>query len=143
MNIDLFGNVIQEEETFDVKVNKPSPFGFVENIAKKNYPESIDGYVSYITNLAFSQRKDLVFYANEMNRYHALSERQQFDFYFHALPKKNLFAKWAKGVKSENSEDIMEYFGVSSKVAQEYEKVLTKEQIEQMKEWCKNSKGGR
>lgn len=143
MNIDLFGNVIQEEETFEVKANKPSPFGFIDNIAKKNYPESIEGYLPYITNLAFSQRKDTVFYANEMNKYHALEERPQFDFYFHALPKKNLFAKWAKGVKSENADVIMEYFGVSMKVAQEYEKVLKTEDVQQIKEWCENSKGGR
>ena len=143
MKIDLFGNIIKEEEVFEAKVSKPSPFGFIDNIAKKNYPTSMEGYAPYITNLAFSQRKDTIFFANEMNKYHALGEKAQFDFYFHALPKRNLFAKWAKAEKAEALPAIKEYFKVGNRVATEYLKTLKKEELETITEWFKNFKGGK
>lgn len=143
MKIDLFGNIIKEEEVIDIKVEKPSPFSFVSNIANKKYPESLDGYLPYIINLAFSQRKDTVFYANEVNKYHALPDKAQFDFYFHGLPKKNLFAKWAKAEKVENIESVKTYFNVSSSVAKEYIKTLKKDQLKAITEWYENHKGGK
>ena len=144
MNIDLFGNVIQEEEEFVLeKTSKPSPFSYSDNIAKKNYPEDFSGYSPFLFNLQLSQRQDLVVFANEMNKYHNLPERSQFDFYYHALPKKSLYAKWSKGSKSKNWEYISEYFGCSLKVAKEYDRVLTKEQISEIKKDLDNRKGGR
>lgn len=142
MNVDLFGNLIVEEEVFDTTVKKKSPFDFVGNIANKKYPDTLDGYNAFILNLAFSQRKDLVVIANEMNKYTQLSDQQQFDFYYHALPKKNLFAKWAKAVKSDNAPMIMEYFNVSLKVAKQYERVLQEDQIKKIKKWYANREGG-
>lgn len=144
MNIDLFGNIIQEEEDFSLeKPSKPSPFSYTDNIAKKRYPTDFSGYSPFLFNLQMSQRDDLVVYANEMNKYHNLPEKAQFDFYFHALPKKNLFAKWSKASKSKNWELIAEYFGVSMKVAKDYDRVLNKEQIKAIKDDLDGRKGGR
>ena len=143
MKIDLFGDIIKEEEEFSTKIEKPSPFGFIQNIANKKYPDTLFGYNPFITNLAFSQRKDTVFFANEMNKYHGLGDQEQFDFYYHSLPKKNLFAKWAKAEKADALPAIKEYFKVGDRVANEYLKTLKKEELGTITEWFKNFKGGK
>lgn len=143
MKLDLFGNIIDEPKEEVVKVSKPSPFDFVNNIANKKYPTDLRGYNPYITNAAFSQRKDLVLYANEMNMNFNLPERAQFDFYYNALPKKNLFAKWAKMDKRETTDMVMEYFGVSYKVAKQYERVLDDTAMKKIQEWYQKRLGGK
>lgn len=143
MEINLFGEVIVPEEEIDVKIIKKSPFDYTKDIGDKTYPEDFKDYNPWLTNSSFSQRKDTVLYANEMNRYYELSSKTQFDFYYHALPKKKYFAKWAKAVKSEYTESIMWYFDVSYKVAKQYEKVLKKEQMDTIKDKYNNRKGGK
>lgn len=143
MNIDLFGNVIVEETEESVKPQKISPFEYTNAISNKQYPVDMSGYNAYLTNLSFSQRDDTVFYANEMNKFHQLSEQEQFDFYYYALPKKKYFAKWAKAVKSENTEMIMAYFNVSLKVAKQYEKILREQELAKIKIWYENKNGGK
>ena len=143
MQIDLFGNVIQKQEEYEVDISVDSPFTYMNNIANKKYPDSMDGYNPFLTNLGFSQRKDAVLYANEMNKYSELPVQAQFDFYYYSLPLKNYFAKWAKKVKTEDTEMVMEYFKVSYKVAKQYEKILKDKQLKQIKEWYENRKGGK
>ena len=143
MKVDLFGNLIVEEEVEVVKPKPPSPFDYINQISKKEYPDTHEGYAAYIVNLAYSQRKDAVIYANEMNKYSQLSDKAQFDFYFYALPKKNFFSKWAKAMKSDYTNAIMWYFDVSYKVAKQYEKVLKKEQLDTIIEKYNNRKGGK
>lgn len=142
MNIDLFGNVIVEEQEVEVKRTKRSPFDYTNDIANKTYPDNIDDYNPYLANISFSQRQDTVIYANEMNKYNSLGKREQFDFYYYTLPKKKYFAKWAKAVKSDYTDAIMWYFEVSYKVAKQYEKVLKKEQMEIILEKYNKRKGG-
>lgn len=143
MNVDLFGNLIIEEESYEPKVQKKNPFDFSRDISDKTYPDEFNGYNAFLTNAAFSQRKDTVIYANEMNKYHQLGDREQFDFYYHSLPKKKYFAKWAKAVKSDYTDSIKWYFDVSYKVAKQYEKVLKKEQMDTIKDKYDKKEGGR
>lgn len=143
MNIDLFGNAIVEDIEIDVKVKKKSPFDFINYIAKKTEPEDFEDYNPFLTNLSFSQRQDLVIYANEMNRYHNLDNHSQFDFYFYGLPKKNLFAKWSKKDDYDYIDVVKEYYGVADKTAISYLKVLTTEQKEIINDTVKSSKGGK
>ena len=142
MEVDIFGNVIVEEKPVEKKVTKPSPFSFVNNISEKKYPTTFEGFVPYLMNLSFSQRQDTVFLANEMNKYHSLPDRCQFDFYYFGLPKKSLFAKWAKASKEESLDAVREYYNCSLKEAQSYLRVLTNPQIEEIEEWFKRYKGG-
>lgn len=143
MKVDLFGNVIVEEPEYVATVTKKSPFDYTKDIGDKTYPDDFKDYNPWLTNSSFSQRKDTVFFANEMNKYYELGHREQFDFYFYALPKKKYFAKWAKAVKSDYTESIMWYFDVSYKVAKQYEKVLKKEQMDTIKDKYNNRKGGK
>lgn len=144
MNIDLFGNIIDEPEEYVLeKVKKPSPFSFVNNISSKKYPETLEGYSAFLTNMGFSQRKDTVVFANELNKYFDLPDKAQFDFYFFAMPKRSYFSKWAKGVQSKYSTAIKEKYKVSEAVAREYEKILNPEQLEIIQKWHESRKGGK
>jgi hypothetical protein len=143
MEIDLFGNIIVEEQEIEVKRTKRSPFDYTNDIANKTYPDSFDDYNPFLANASFSQRKDTVIYANELNKYHMLDKRPQFDFYYYSLPQKKYFAKWAKQVKSDYTDAIMWYFEVSYKVAKQYEKVLKKEQMESIKVRYEKKHGGK
>jgi len=142
VEVDIFGNLIVEEKEVEKKVTKPSPFTFSNDIANKKYPSSFDGYNAYLLNLSLSQRKDTVLYANEMNKYHQLPIRSQFDFYFYGLPKKPLFAKWAKASKEDNIDAVREYYNCSVKEAQSYLRVLTIPQLSEIEEWFAKYKGG-
>lgn len=143
MNINLFGEVIIEDEPVELTTKKISPFDYINNIASKKYPDDLSGYNPFITNLAFSQREDLVVMANEVNKYHGLVPEAQFDFYYHVLPKKNLFSKWAKAAKHDDIEAVKEYYGISNKVAMEYLKTLKTSEIQQITHWFATFKGGK
>lgn len=143
MNVDLFGNLIVEEETHVVKRVKQSPFDFTNAIADKRYPSDLQDFNPFLANLSFSQRADTVLHANEMNYRHALPDRAQFDFYYYGLPKKKYFAKWAKDVKSDYTEMVMEYFNVSYKVAKQYEMILKSDQLAKIVDWHNARKGGK
>ena len=143
MEIDLFGNIIQKEVESDVKPTNESPFVYMTAIQNKTYPNNFDTYSPFLTNLGFSQRSETVLFANELNKYADLGEREQFEFYFHALPKKNYFSKWAKGMKTEKTQMIMDYFKVSYKVAKQYERILQDKQLKQIEQWSKTHKGGK
>ena len=143
MEIDLFGNVVQKQEEYDVDISVDSPFAYMNNIANKKYPDSMDGYNPFLTNLGFSQRQETTLYANEMNKYAELPIQAQFDFYYYSLPKRNYFAKWAKKMKTKETEMIIAYFKVSYKVAKKYEKILKEEQLQQIKKWYETRMGGK
>lgn len=143
MNVDLFGNIIVEENPVETKVQKQSPFSFSNNISTKKYPNSFEGYNPWLFNLMYSQIQETVFYSNEMNKYTSLPDRAQFDFYYYGLPKKNFFAKWAKANKVEFIDEVCSYYGCSEKEAQCYLKILTKNQLNEIVEWVENSKGGK
>lgn len=143
MNVDLFGNLIVEEVEEVFKPIKKNPFDYVGYIGDKKYPDDLTGYNSWLINSGFSQRKDTVFAANEMNKYHNLGDREQFDFYYHSLPKRKYFAKWAKSTKSDCQAAIMAYYHVGPQKADEFERVLKKDQIKSIIDWYVNKEGGR
>ena len=143
MNVDLFGNAIIDDIQPDVKVKKKNPFDFINNIAKKVEPEDYEDYNPFLTNLSFSQRQDLVIYANEMNKYHSLDNHSQFDFYYYGLPKKNLFSKWSKKSEHDYIDSVKEYYNVPESVALNYLKVLTVEQKEYIQSHIGSRKGGK
>jgi len=143
VKIDLFGNVIVEEIEEVVKPKKRSPFDYINDISKKIYNEDLEGYNEWIINSAFSMRKDTAIYANEMNKYPELSAKAQYDFYYHGMPKRNYFAKWAKNQKDDDVELIKSYYKVSESVAKQYMKILNAGQIAEIRSVVESQKGGR
>lgn len=124
--------------------DKLSPFEIADVINQKKGELIADevGYDSYMTNRIFSNTKDTVLYANEMNiRWNNLTKQQQFDFYYNALPKKRRFGKWHKNQDDREILDLIsKAYGLSRKKAKDVVEFV-RPQIESLKQ--EFEKGGR
>ena len=90
-------------------------------------------YVPFMVNRGLSYFSDTVLFANEMNRYHHLDKRLQFDFLINAVRKKKHFSKWVKADKSEDLELIKAYYGYSNEKARYALTLLSTEQIQKIR----------
>jgi len=106
----------------------------VDDIAEK-------GYNPFIINRNFSFFNDTVLYANEMNRFHHLDHRLQFDFFINIIKKKKRWSKWVKPQDVENLELIKQHYGYSNDKAKSVLELFNNEQIEELKR--KGFKGGK
>jgi hypothetical protein len=98
-------------------------------------------YPPYIINKGLSYFSDTVIMANEMNRLHHASKHMQFSFLLNTIRSQKRFSKWLKASKIKDLEAIKEYYKYSNNRAKEVLSLLTKEQIDYIKE--KISKGGK
>ena len=103
-----------------------------ENLAED--PESIKSYPPYIINRCLSGHLDCILFANEMNKNHQLSEDMQYSFYLNTLRKKKRFSPWLRKDKVTDLESIKQYYGYSNEKASQALKILTKEQINFIKQ---------
>ena len=91
-------------------------------------------YPPYIINKGLSYFSDTVMYANEMNRLHHASKHMQFSFLLNTIRNKKRFSKWLKASKLKDIDVIKQYYGYSNKKASEALNILTKSQIDYIKE---------
>ena len=103
-----------------------------ENLAED--PEAIKSYPPYIINRCLSGHLDCVLFANEMNKNHQLSKDMQYSFYLNTLRKKKRFSPWLRKDKVTDLESIKQYYGYSNEKASQALKILTKEQINFIKQ---------
>ena len=123
-----------------------TPFDFINAImqSKKNLivdEETEKEYVPFIVNRGLSYHRDCLLYANEMNRHHFIDKKLQHDFLINTVrSKKRPFVKWAKPEKSDDLECLKTVYQFSDSKAREAARILSKEQIQQLKE--KTQTGG-
>ena len=99
-------------------------------------------YPAYIVNRCMSMFWDTLPAANEMNGYHFLDKKVQFDFFINSIRKQKRFGgKWLSQTKLKDMEYVKEYYGYSNEKAKDALNILSKEQIEHIKESL--NKGGR
>ena len=98
-------------------------------------------YPPFIINKGLSYFSDTIMYANEMNRLHHATKHMQFSFFLNSIKSRKRFSKWLKASKIKDLDVIKQHFGYSNKRAQEVLSILTKEQIDYIKE--RLYKGGR
>ena len=98
-------------------------------------------YPSYIINKGLSYFSDTVMMANEMNRLHHASKHMQFSFLINTIRSQKRYSKWLKASKIKDLDVVKQYFGYSNNRAREALSVLTKGQIDYIKE--KLYKGGK
>lgn len=67
-------------------------------------------------NRAMSQFQELIFHAEEMNERWGMPKEANFAFYYHSVPKKKRFSKWAKQDKDLDDKIalIKEYYNLST-----------------------------
>ena len=117
-----------------------SPFDFVNQILQGKKQLIVDDltekeYNPFIVNRSLSYHKDCILFANEMNRRHFIDKKMQNDFLLNTVrSQKRPFAKWVKSEKSEDLECIKQVFQFSDSKAKEAARLLSKEQIQQLKE---------
>jgi hypothetical protein len=117
-----------------------NPFDYVNAILQNKKQLIVDEitekeYVPFLVNRSLSYHKDCIMYANEMNRRHFVDKKLQNDFLLNTVrSQKRPFAKWIKSEKSDDLECIKTVYGFSDSKAREALKLLSKEQIQQLKE---------
>ena len=99
-------------------------------------------YSPFIINRCLSMHYDCIAAANEMNGFHFLDKKVQFDFYINSIRKTKRFGgKWLSQAKLKNINYVKEYYGYSNEKAKEALSILTDKQIDDIKESL--DKGGR
>lgn len=123
-----------------------SPFQFVNEITFGKNDVMIDPdmekkYVPFMVNRSLSYFPDTVHMANEMNKYHHLDKKLQFQFLLNIVRKKKRFSKWVKPTTDSNVDVIKEYYGYSNEKAIQILPLLSADQLNIIKN--KVNKGGR
>ena len=99
-------------------------------------------YPPFVINRCMSMFWDCIAQANEMNGYHFLDKKIQFDFFINSIRKQKRFGgKWLSQAKLKDMEYVKEYYDYSNEKAKDALNILTKEQIEHIKNAL--NKGGR
>jgi hypothetical protein len=123
-----------------------NPFDYVNAILQNKKQLIVDEitekeYVPFLVNRSLSYHKDCIMYANEMNRRHFLDKKLQNDFLLNTVrSQKRPFAKWAKVEKNDDLECIKQTYNFSDSKARDARRLLSKEQIQELKE--KTDTGG-
>ena len=98
-------------------------------------------YPPFIINKGLSYFSDTIMYANEMNKLHHATKHMQFSFFLNSIKSRKRFSKWLKSSKIKDLDVVKQHFGYSNKKAQEALSLMTKKQIDYIKE--RLYKGGR
>ena len=123
-----------------------NPFDYVNAIQQNKKQLIVDeitekDYTPFLVNRSLSYHKDCIMYANEMNRRHFLDKKLQNDFLLNTVrSQKRPFAKWAKVEKNDDLECIKLIYNFSDSKARDARRLLSKEQIQELKE--KTDTGG-
>jgi len=123
-----------------------TPFTFLNEINYGKKDIMIDDitekqYNSFMVNRGLSYFRDTVIYANEMNKHHHLDSRLQFDFLINIIRKKKRFSKWNKPETVDDLDIIKEYYGYSNEKARSAHKLLSPDQLSEIRK--KVYKGGK
>ena len=117
-----------------------TPFDYVNEILEGKKNLIVDNitekeYVPFMVNRALSYHYDCIAFASEMNRRHFIDKKLQNDFLLNTVrSKKRPRVKWAKSEKSEDIECLKQVYQFSDSKAREALRLLSTEQIQQIKE---------
>ena len=94
-------------------------------------------YNKFLVTRFFSYFIDTVLMADIVNALQSplVSAQNHYDLYLEAINPRKRFSKWFKAEKNDLVEMVSEYFGLSLLKSHEALKCLSKEQIEEIKEW--------
>lgn len=90
-------------------------------------------YVPFVVNRSLSYFPDTILHANQMNFCNHLPKKMQFDYLRHSIRPRKRFSKWVKSTEEKNIGLVKEYFGYSNERAKEALRVLTEDQLKQIR----------
>ena len=116
------------------------------NVSKESLMDSEDEawekkYAPFIVNKCVAPFPDTILLVNELNRYHHLDKKLQFDFLLNSLRARKRYTPWLKAKKLKNLECVKEYYGYNNEKAKAALDILNDEQISAIKR--RLNKGGR
>jgi len=107
------------------------------NLSKKNLYESGDmtdkEYLPFIVNKSLSYFNDTLFHANEMNVHYHLPKQMQYEYLLTQIRPRKRFSKWLKKTEDKDVDYIMAYYNISNKRAIEYKSLLSKSQLQKIR----------
>jgi hypothetical protein len=68
-------------------------------------------------------------FVNELNQYHFLPKKMQYDFLINILRVKRRYSPWLRKDKIEDLDIVKRYYDYSNEKAQQALRILTKEQL--------------
>ena len=114
-----------------------SPFDYADYILRKKSPEGDLDYRDYdpfLINRSLSNHLDCVLHVNEMNMWPGLDKDMQYQDLLNSIrPMKRKFVPWQKADSDKDIECVKIYFGYSNAKAKEALRILTDEQIAEIK----------
>jgi len=115
------------------------------NQSKKNIldddTDAERGYPPYIVNRCLSSFTDTILFVNEMNKYPNLPKKLQYDFLLNSVKPRKRFSPWARKDSIDYLELVKEYYGYNDDKALQALRILTKDQLDNIKKAL--SKGGK
>ena len=115
-----------------------TPFDFTSSIMKKNVnlmtgSENDElaerAYVPFVVNRVFALDVATVLYANEMNMFHHLPNKLQYEYLLNSVRKGGKWHKWIKAEDDETIDTIRQFFKCSVSRARQAMQILSAEQI--------------
>jgi hypothetical protein len=97
-------------------------------------PDTLKEYAPYIINRCLSAHIDCVLFANEMNMNHHISKDMQYYFFLNTIIKRKRYSPWLRKDKIKDLECVKQYYGYSNEKAYQALKILSKEQINFIKQ---------
>ena len=104
-----------------------------ENLIEED-PNVKKDYPPYIVNRCLSGHIDCIMFANEMNMNAHLDKDMQYSFFINTLRKRKRFSPWLRKDKVKDFECIKQYYGYSNEKASQALKILTKQQLDFIKQ---------
>ena len=103
------------------------------NQTKKNLidedPSLEKEYSPYVINRCLSGHLDCIMFVNEMNKYHFLQKKIQYDFLLNSLRTKKRFAPWLRKDTIKDLDNVKRYYGYSDEKAKQALRILSKKQL--------------
>ena len=114
-----------------------SPFDYADFILRKKTPEGdldFKDYAPFLINRSLSNHLDCVLFVNEINMWPGLDKDMQYQYLLNSIrPMKRKFVPWQTADSDRDIECVKIYFGYSNAKAKEALRILTDEQIADIK----------
>ena len=105
--------------------------------SKKDVLKDIDNpnqYPAFVINRILSGNIDTVLFASELNERFTMDKDMQYKFLLYGVPKRKRFSNYLKKNTLDDLDIVKSYYGYSTEKAIEVLKLLSKEQINYIKE---------
>lgn len=129
-----------EDDELLKKHKKVPPLEFIKAVSEKKKdiiaedPEIEKDYIPYIVNRGLGYFPDTVLHANQMNLYPDIPAISQYYFYMASIRKRERYSKWYKLEPNSDLQMLQNVYNVRAEIAKEYLKILTKENLQTLRE---------